>query len=53
MPSFSPSKDIGREEELGLYGGEEALLSPEEMIGGDDAKDAVVRTHTPQNFVAG
>lgn len=43
------SKVLAKKRELSQYGGEEALLSPEEIIGRDDAEDATeraVKTYT-------
>ncbi|NHV99778.1 MAG: HEPN domain-containing protein [Thaumarchaeota archaeon] len=37
------SKILVKKRELSFYGGEEAFLSPDEVIGKDDAKDAVER----------
>jgi hypothetical protein len=37
------SKILVKKRELSFYGGEEAFLSPDEVIGKEDAKDAVER----------
>ncbi|MCS7138675.1 MAG: HEPN domain-containing protein [Crenarchaeota archaeon] len=37
------SKILVKKREISFYGGEEAFLSPDEVIGEDDAKDAIER----------
>ncbi|MEM1548797.1 MAG: hypothetical protein QXN75_06830 [Thermoproteota archaeon] len=37
------SKILIKKREVSFYGGEEAFLSPDDVIGEDDAKDAIER----------
>lgn len=44
------SKKLVLKRELSFYGGEEALLTPEELISRDDAKDAIDRAEKTLNL---
>jgi len=44
------SKILVKKREISFYGGEEALLSPNDVIGEDDAKDAVIRARKVYNL---